>query len=166
MEKETKVLNVDVRNLISKLIKLDAEMVFDNIRTITYFKNVKDDREPFLKLTEEEKLKLSSQMDGKEVKLFVSRKEECVQLLHTLGYEPVTEAKARRISYEWEGIDFDIDEFPQIPAFLEIDLCESKYTLQDILKKLNLEKNERGEVSTPDIYKKYGLDYFGLFKLN
>jgi adenylate cyclase class 2 len=108
---------------------------------------------------------LSSQADGKEIKLFVSRKEECISLLQTLGYIPVSEVKARRISLEWQGIDFDIDEFPQIPPFMEIDLGESKYTLQDILQKLYLEKNEIGEMSTPDVYKKYGIDYFNLFKI-
>ena len=151
MSKETKVLGVDAKTLTEKLDALGAKKVFDAIRTITYFQNPKDSKEPFLKLTEEgDKLKLSSQdfNTRAETKLFVSRKKECVELLKTLGYVPVSEVKARRISYEWEGID-----------------CESKYMLQEILQKLSLEKNETGEMSTPEIYKKYKLDYFVLFKL-
>jgi adenylate cyclase class 2 len=165
---ETKVLDINTRELEEKLISLGAKKVFDNVRVITHFNNSQENREPFLKLTEEgEKLKLSSQnhQTRKETKLFVSRKVECIELLKTLGYAPVSEVKVRRISFEWEGIDFDIDEFPQIPAFLEIDLGDSRYSLDDILGKLNLKENERGEMSTIDIYNNYGLNYFDLFKL-
>ncbi len=166
-EHEIKILNINSQDLSEKLKALSAQEVFNDIRTITHFKNPQDTKEPFLKLTEEGKLKLSShnKETHQEVKLVVSKKEECIELLKTLGYMPVSEVKAKRISYEWQGIDFDIDEFPQIPAFLEIDLGDSKQTIEYIFKKLDLEQNEKGEMSTPDIYKKYGLDYYALFKL-
>lgn len=164
---ETKVLNIDTKGIEQKLTSLGAKKVFDNVRTITYFQNPKENQKPSLKLTEEEKLKLSYQNDqgDEEIKLFVSRKAECVALLGHLGYVPISEVKARRISYEWMGIDFDIGEFLQIPAFLEIDLGDSKFTLEDIFQKLDLEKNEKIQMSTPETFKKYKLDYFELFKI-
>src|SRR5205814_288073 len=122
------------------------------------------------KLTEEGKVKLSYDAPveaGREsIKFVVSRKQETVDFLSRLGFLPVSQSTSERISYEWEGVGFDIDESPQIPAFLEIDCGESNYSLEDILKKLGLENHESGEMSTPEIYKKYGLDYFKLFKIS
>ncbi len=161
---EIKVLDVNTESLETKLVSLGAKKVFDDIRTITYFKNSKDTREPFLKLTEEgEKVKLSSQNDTshEEVKFFVSRKDECIQLLATLGYTPISEVKAKRISYEFGSIDFDIDAFPGIPVFLEIDMGEnSTITSGELLSKLDLQNNKMGQYSTPQIFEMYGKDYF------
>lgn len=166
---EIKVLDVDSNIIEEKIFSLGAKKVFDDTRVITYFSH-KDIKVPFLKLTEEgEKLKLSSQNNEthEEVKLFVSRKEECIKLLGTLGYFPVSEVKARRISYELGSIDFDIDKFPEIPAFLEIDLGESPdISLEQILTNLGIEQNKKGQMSTPDIVKLYGKDYFEFFKIS
>jgi adenylate cyclase, class 2 len=167
-DKEIKVLEVKVEELITILRSLGAKEVFNGERVVTHF----DDRSGSLrdqnfKLTEEDKLKLSissaEENTQKTIKLFVSRKEECLALLKALGIEPVTESRSRRISFEWSGIDFDLDQFPNIPPFLEIDLGDSGYLLEDILQRLNLTANERVEINTPTIYKRYGLDYFELF---
>lgn len=136
---------------------------------ITYFKNDRDQKDPFLKLTKEgEKLKLSAQNDvtSEEVKLFVSRKEECVGLLGYLGYKVISEVSARRISYELGTADFDIDMFPGIPVFLEVDTgTNSDFKIEEIITKLDLNTNKRGEMSTPEIFKLYGKDYFELYKV-
>jgi adenylate cyclase class 2 len=166
---EIKVLDIDIEAVETGLASLEAKKVFDSERTITYFKN-ESNVEPFLKLTEEgEKLKLSSQNPGtnQEIKLFVSRKEECIQLLASLGFTPISEVNAKRISYELGTIDFDIDEFPEVPAFLEIDLGDKpSLTLDELLSKLGLGGNQKGQMSTPEIVKHYGKDYFELYKLS
>ncbi len=166
---EIKILDINTETLESKLAALGANKVFDDFRTITYFKNPKDDGVPFLKLTEEgEKLKLSSQdlENHEDVKVFVSRKNECVRLLATLGYVPVSEVKARRISCELGSIDFDIDQFPGIPAFLEIDMGENPLmTSEELSSKLGLENNKKGQYSTPEIVEMYGKDYFEIYRL-
>lgn len=173
IEQEVKILDVNVEVLCSKLRELGAVEVFNADRVITHFDAAdghltKEGKT--MKLTEEGKLKLSiggaAETGQKEtVKLFVSRKQEAVDFLARLGIKPISESTSRRISFEWSGIDFDIDQFPKIPAFLEIDLGESGMALQDVLAKLGLEKNQVVEMSTPDIYEKYGHNYFELFKL-
>lgn len=170
-EHEIKVLNVDVKGLQEKLETLGAKQVFNSERTITYFdyptSQFKTDKVDF-KLTEEDSIKLSYTShteNGKEtIKLRVSRKQEAVDLLAKLNLFPITEVVSHRTSYEWEGVDFDIDEFPQIPPFLEIDLEDSKENINSILEKLDLSENQKGEFSTPEIYKLYNLDYFDIFK--
>ena len=166
---EVKILDVDVEVLQLKLSELKAKKVFDDIRIITYFKNQKDNREPFLKLTEEgEKLKISSQNNQthEEVKLFISRKDECTQLLATLGCLPISEVKAHRISYELGTIDFDVDEFPGIPPFLEIDLGENpSISFEELVSQFQLQSNKKGQYSTPEIVAIYGKNYFNEYKI-
>ncbi len=169
IEKETKILDININSVESALVKLGANKVFDDMRIITYFKNDRDEKGPFLKLTKEgEKLKLSAQDDltHEEIKLFVSRKEECVGLLGYLGYKAISEVAARRISYELGAADFDIDVFPGIPPFLEVDMgTNSDLKIEEIMTKLDLNANKRGQMSTPEIFKLYGKDYFEIYKV-
>jgi adenylate cyclase class IV len=140
---------------------------------ITYF----DTHERFLarakegiKLTEEDKLKLehtrkTSDGNSDTVKVFVSRKREVVEFLKRLQLQPITEVKASRISYELGSIDFDIDTFPGIPAFMEIDLGGADQSLEELLGSLGLEKHEVIVATTPEIFQRYGKDYFKEFAL-
>ena len=173
LEKESKILNVNVEELIEKLKSLGAVEVFNDNRVITHFDTKEGTymgESKVIKITEEGKVKLSysgKTSEGKEdIKLTVSRKEEAVDFLNRIGLFPISESKSHRISFEWEGVDFDIDTFPQIPPFLEIDLGNSSHTLEDISEKLELQKNEIAEMGTPAIYGKYQLDYFEIFKLS
>ena len=164
---ETKVLDVEVEPLIARMRGIGAKEVFDAERTITHL----DDgtgrlRAKNLKLTEEDKLKLSidTNEEHSTVKLFVSRKGECIDMFAELGIHPIAVTRARRTSFEWEGVDFDIDQFPGIPPFLEVDVAESAHTLEEVLATLELEEKEQGMYSTPQIYERYGLNYFEHFK--
>ncbi len=61
-----------------------------------------------------------------------------------MGLDPISKVSVTRISYELGKIDFDIDSFPAIPSFLEIDIEyieEEGFTVQSLLKKLGLENN-------------------------
>lgn len=166
---EIKILNVNTQAIEAGLVSLKAKKVFEGIRVITYFKSDKDNSEPFLKLTEENgKFKLTSQdqESRKEIKLLVSRKEECIKLLASLGYFPISEVKAKRVSYELGTIDFDIDEFPGIQAFLEIDMGDNpSVSLEEILSNLRIENNQRDQMSTPEIVNHCGKNYFELYKI-
>ena len=149
---EIKILDIDPTTIQNKLEAMGAVKVFDGVRTITYFKNRNEDGPPRLKLTEEHKLKLSvrNSHTQEEVKLFVSRKEECLQLLAALEYDVVSEVKARRISYELNMIDLDVDQFPGIPAFIEVDMGKNTaLSFDELINKLGLKnKPERAYIDT------------------
>ncbi|MEK7595322.1 MAG: CYTH domain-containing protein [Patescibacteria group bacterium] len=171
VEKEVKVLNVNPEEVKNALLSLGAEKVFDDNRVFTTLdyddlRLSKAGNE--IRLTEEGKIKLSYDgkiAGGKEtIKLVVSRKQEALDFFNRLGLNPVAEVKSHRTSFEWEGIDFDLDEFPQLAPFLEIDLGDSSLTLDGVLEKLSLKSNEVVTLSTKEIFKKFGLDYFDLFR--
>ncbi|MBN1263205.1 MAG: CYTH domain-containing protein [Candidatus Pacebacteria bacterium] len=172
-EDEVKVLDVSPEHLKRVFAKIKAKKVFDDKRLFTSFdypnlkltKNGKG-----VRLTEEGKLKLSfttklSTKSKETIKLFVSRKKEAVDFLDRLGLKPIAECPSHRISWEWKGVDFDLDQFPQIPPFLEIDPGDSGIALKKILELLDLGNREVVTLSTREVYTKYGKDYLKLFAI-
>ncbi len=136
------------------------------IRTITHYDTL-DGRlaaeNRRCKITEEEFTKVSMSRlfpDGqqKELKTRVSNKDATVGILEQLGYFPIAEVKAERISFEFNDIDVDIDIFPHIPPFLEIDAPDDM--VANVLSSLALEHLEQFIGGTPEIYSRYGLEYF------
>jgi adenylate cyclase class IV len=152
---------------------IGAKKIYDDTRIITYFDhpdNSLREADEGIKLTEESKLKLEhtrkvANGQSDTVKLFVSRKDEAVEFLKRLNLVPVTKVKARRISYKLDAIDFDIDCFPGIPLFMEIDMADTKPELEELLSTLGLAENEVIVATTPEIFARYGKDYFVEFAL-
>lgn len=172
-EKEIKILNIDVASLQSTLNKIGAKKVYDGERIFTTFDNRNrafSKGKGVIRLTEEDKLKLSvsdynSKNKKETVKLFVSRKKETLALLAKLGFYPICEVKSRRISYEFGEIDIDIDIFPRIPPFVEIDLDKLQCPLDTFLEKIGLLGKKQFDGGTEDIYARYGINYFTKFKI-
>lgn len=171
IEVEYKILDVDPEAIARVMKTIGATEVYNDIRTITYFDYA--DRRLMkagegIKLTEEGKIKLehtrkATNDQSDTVKLFVSRKEEALEFLQRLGLKPISQVQVRRISYELGEIDFDIDCFPGIPPFMEIDLADSAITLKELLNQLNLDTHEPIVASTPEIFAHYSKDYFAEF---
>ncbi|HSX01752.1 MAG TPA: CYTH domain-containing protein [Candidatus Saccharimonadia bacterium] len=167
-EVEYKVLDVNPESVAYAMKAIGAKQVYDDIRIITYFDHpdraLKNAGEG-IKLTEEGKLKLeytrkATNGQSDTVKLFVSRKAEAVEFLKRLDLTPVTQVEARRISYELGPIDFDIDCFPGIAPFMEVDLADSGEDLKELLGKLGVGESEVIVASTPEIFSRSGKDYF------
>lgn len=176
-EHEIKVLNVDVDSLIEKLNKLGAKEVYNDTRTIialdTKDKHFLNEEDKLIRITDEGTIKVtmhvnqSKPKEKKAIKFKTSRLKETLDFFYELGISPISSVKVKRISYELGKIDFDIDKFPEIPAFLEIDteyIKEEGYTIEGILKELGLENNKIVEMGTEDIHKIYSIDYFDVYK--
>ena len=174
-EKEKKILAVDPIFFEENMKKIGAVKVYDGIRDIITF-----DTPDFqlrakgkdIRITEEEKIKLSCDIrkkigSGNEygIKVFVSRTKEMIAILAELDLVPVAKCSTPRVSYKWEGVDFDLDTFAEIDPFLEIDLGESNKSLNEVLDLIELTKHQIVEMSTQEVYKYYGKDYFEVFKI-
>ncbi len=176
-EHEIKVLDVDIEKLKEKLDKIGAKKVYDDERTIialdTPERTFLNKQDKLIRVTDEGSIKVTmhvnqSKPEIKEgIKFKTSRLKETMDFFHQLGLNPISNVRAKRISYEIGKIDFDIDKFPAIPAFLEIDiefLEDEGYKVDDLLKKLDLENNRVVVMGTEDIHKLYGIDYFEKYK--
>lgn len=176
-EHEIKVLDIDIDNLIEKLKEIGANEVYNDTRTIIaldtldkYFLNKKD---KLIRITDEGNVKVTMHVNQsdpeskKGIKFKTSRLKETMDFFSELGLNPISNVKAHRISYELGKIDFDIDKFPAIPPFLEIDveyIEDEGYTIESILKVLGLENNRVVVMGTEDIHKLYNVNYFEVYK--
>ncbi|MBI2572842.1 CYTH domain-containing protein [Candidatus Woesearchaeota archaeon] len=167
-ESEIKILDVNPKKLHLLLSKLGATKVFDDTRTFYSF-DYPDHRlrrnQQEIRLTDEGTIKLSFEQNPKNgkkesVKIKVSRKEEALELLKRLGLKQVAKIISHRTSYEYNGVDFDIDTFPSIPPFLEIDTGDTKVSVKKILALLDLENAKPLVISTPAIFELYGKEYY------
>lgn len=172
-EHEIKVLDVNIEEISKKLEQLGAKKVYDDVRTIIaldtkdkYYLNEKD---KLIRVTDEGSIKVTMHVNQskpeikKGIKFKTSRLKETIDFFHEMGLYEISKVDAPRVSYELGKIDFDIDEFPMIPPFLEIDLEyieEEGFSLEELLNKLNLSSNKIVVMGTEDIHKLYGIDYF------
>ncbi len=177
-EHEIKVLEVDIEMLKKRLELLGAEKVYDDVRTIialdTSERKYLKEYDKLIRVTDEGSIKVTmhvnqSKPEIKEaIKFKTSRLKETMDFFHEMGLDPISTVKASRISYELGKIDFDIDCFPEIPPFLEIDieyLEEEGYTVEELLKKLGLENHRVVVMGTEDIHRLYGIDYFEVYQV-
>jgi len=176
-EHEIKVLDVNIEDLIVKLEKIGAKKVYDDVRTIialdTKNRSFLNERDKLIRVTDEGNIKVTMHVNQSRpeikagIKFKTSRLKETMDFFHELGLDPISKVRAPRISYELGKIDFDIDKFPAIPAFLEIDIEyieEEGYTVESLLKALGLENNKVVKMGTEDIHKLYNIDYFEEYK--
>ncbi len=179
IEKEIKILDVNVEELQKKLEEIGAKKVFDDDRTITaidtddrHFLNKED---KLIRITEEGNTKITMHVNQsnpdikREIKFKTSGLKETKDFFTELGLKPISKVVAHRISYELGKIDFDIDFFPAIPPFLEIDtkyITETEFTVDSLIEKLNLKDKKIVIMGTEDIHKLYNIDYFEVYKTN
>ena len=176
-EHEIKVLDVNIEDLTKKLEKISARKVYDGVRTIialdTENRSFLNETDKLIRVTDEGTIKVTMHVNQSKpekkaaIKFKTSRLKETMDFFHELGLDPISKVRAPRISYELGKIDFDIDKFPAIPAFLEIDIeyiKEEGYTVESLLKELGLENNKVVVMGTEDIHKLYNIDYFEEYK--
>ncbi|CAN5148188.1 hypothetical protein BH11PAT4_BH11PAT4_7200 [soil metagenome] len=169
MEKEIKVLGINLEDVAKRLQKLGARKVFDGDRAITHFDTADGayaKQNKYVKVTQEEFLKLTVTTEvegGSSIEYKTRVGEDIFAILEQLSLQPIAEVTARRISFELDEIDFDIDFFPGIPSFLEVDIEHVDEQVQ-LLEKLGLQDCKQLVASTPGIFAHYGKDYFQEFK--
>lgn len=80
-------------------------------------------------------------------------------ILEQLGFSFRNYQEKKRITYILDGTEIDIDSWPLIPPYLEIE-GESDEQVDSIVKKLELSSKEVVSCNTAEIYKKYGIDIY------
>ncbi|MDR0449595.1 MAG: hypothetical protein LBG89_04035 [Rickettsiales bacterium] len=169
-ESEIKVLDVDVKKLSARLSAIGAKKVYDDVRVITTWDapgGLYAKQDKLIRITEEDGAKLTMHINNsnpktkQEIKFKTARSAEPTAFMKGMGLARITKVRARRVSFELGKIDFDIDKFPKIPAFLEIDVAGLPGSkIKSLLADLGLSKNKVVANGTEAIHKLYGVDYF------
>ncbi len=166
IEYEVRVLEINKDEIQSKLKELKAKLVEDSFqrRYVYDFKPVNPSKWIRLR-TNGSKTTLtiknveSSNIDGtKEVEVEVSDFDTTNEILKELGYVPRGVQENKRIKYDLNGVEVDIDTWPKIPTYLEIE-GTSEEEVYNTLELLNIPKEKATSLDVQNIYKEiYGID--------
>lgn len=172
-EIEVKFLNVDKKTLEKKLVEIGAKKVGDYLykRQVFDYPDLRLDAQgAWIRLRDEgDKITLSFKqrlgMQGnsgndlgmKEIEFCVDNFEETAKFLYELGLANKFFFENKRTRYEKDGIEFDIDEWPLLEPYLEIE-ADSWEDIGKAIGWLNLKKDNMKKFSTTQIYALKGID--------
>ncbi len=161
-EYELRVLDIDTEKVIKKLEELGAEKIaeFNYKRRVYNFHPAVDHKWIRLR-TDGKKTTLtikkleSFEIDGtKELEIEVSDFEETNLVLNELGYTAHTYQENKRIRYMLNGVELDIDSWPYIPTYLEIE-GKSEEAVKEMVKLLEVDENKITSIDVQGVFKTF-----------
>ena len=175
-EIETKVLDINKDKVIEKLVSLGAVKTQETRLSVDWYQ-IKGEKEGsanwFLRIrsNSEGKHEVTWKGDAKtvgiakvrrEINFHVEEPEKVAELFTELGLEQYGHQEKDRISFSFKDWHFDIDQYPGMPSYLEIE-GNSEDHLKEGMKLLGLENNRtsnQGERVL--IQEEYGLDWYNM----
>lgn len=165
-EIEERVLEIDVKKTIKKLEKLKAKKIGEwHQRRLVYDFTPKRENE-WIRLRDTGKsITLTyknvekNTIDGtKELEIVVSDFDETNELLKILGYAPRAYQENKRIRYILNDIEIDIDSWPMIPTYMELE-GESIEKIKELEELLEVDKDKITNLNCQSIYEQiYNID--------
>ncbi len=166
-EIEVKILDIDVDEVIKKLKKIKAKKVAEKTYTRIIFTKPghKTPVQEWVRLrTDGKKTTIaykkveSKDIDGiHETEVEVDNFETAAAILRSLGLVQLLFQKSKRIRYKLDDIEFDIDFWPKLKPFLEIE-ANSKQKLKKGVSLLGFTMNQTTTKTTEEIYRDIGID--------
>ena len=99
-----------------------------------------------------------------ETEMEVPSIEEVNSILEQLGFSFRNYQEKNRATYSVDGVEVDIDSWPMIPSYVEIE-NDSNELIKSTIEKLGLQEHEIVSCNTADVYKKYGIDLYAFREL-
>lgn len=161
-EYEVRVLDINKDNLIKKLEELGATKIadFEYKRRVFNFNPPTDTKWIRLR-TDGNKTTLtikkleSLEIDGtKEMEIEVSSFEETNRILEELGYKAHTYQQNKRTRYVLNDVELDIDTWPYIPTYLEIEGKDEK-SVKDMIKLLDVDELKVTSIDVQSVFKEF-----------
>lgn len=161
IEYEERILEVDKEELIKKLEKLGAVKVGDFHQK----RNVYDVKPPhesrWIRLRSDGKKTTltyknveKDTIDGtKELEIEVDDFDKTDEMLNILGYTKRNYQENMRTRYMLDDVELDIDSWPLIPTYLELE-SDSIEKIKKLEKKLGVDKDKITCYNCQDIYEK------------
>jgi adenylate cyclase class 2 len=168
-EIETRFLEIDKEKMINMLKSIGAidkgEIMMNEI--IFYDKDLKSlENNTFCRLRKKgDKITLTyksnahQQTDSaKEIEFQVLDFKEPKLFLEAMGMIAYRTVEKYRHTFELNGTTLDIDTWPKIPTYIELE-GDSIEILKSIAQKLDLNWDDRFDGDARFVYKKYGFDF-------
>jgi adenylate cyclase class 2 len=165
IEHEAKILDIDPEALHNRITELGGTTIGTySMRRYVYDINPADQtrwirlRDNGITTTLAVKQITSDAIDGThETEVTVSDFDTTNALLAQLGYTPKSYQENTRTTYNLDGVELDIDTWPRIPPYLEIE-ADSPATIYDTASRLGYTKHDLTSQNTTKIYAHYGID--------
>lgn len=164
-EIEVKILSINKEEVIQKLKDLGAEELGSfNQRRYVYDVNDGDDsqwirvRQKGSQTTIAYKKIVDDGIDGtKEVEVVVSDFETANELLKSIGFKPKSYQENRRTSFKLDNVEIEIDEWPKLSSYLEIEGPSSE-KVYEVVEMLGYSKEDCTSINTMEIYAQNNID--------
>ena len=172
IEYEVRVLDINREEILEKLKKLEAIFKWEKLqqRYVYDFNPVLKNkwirlRTNGLKTTLTIKEIKSHDIDGtKELEIVVDDFDKTNEMLEVLGYKHRNYQENKRCKYELNGVEVDIDDWPLIPTYLEIE-GSSEEDVYKIIKLLDIDESKVTSKDVTTIYSDYGYDILKIKEL-
>lgn len=164
-EFEIRILEIDVEKLTKKLESLGAVKKFDYLQRRYVYDFIPKQEKKWIRLRTNGEVTtltikdiVSSKIDGtKELEIEVDDFEKTNLILKEFGYQPKGYQENRRCQYKLDGVEFDIDSWPRIPTYLEVE-GKSEQEVYKALDKLGFARESITTKDVEGIYSDYGYD--------
>lgn len=165
-EYEIRILEINKQDIIKKLEKLGAEKKgeFEQKRYVYDLRPVENGK--WIRLRTNGRVTtltykdiVSNTIDGtREVEFVVEDFNKANEFLEKIGFENRSYQENKRIQYILNDIEIDIDTWPMIPTYMEIE-GQSEEDVFKMLEMLNIDKSQVTTLNCDDIYKQiYKID--------
>lgn len=169
-EYEVRILDINVEKIIEKLESLGATKEWDCVQKRYVYDFIPKLDSKWIRLrtngiqtTLTIKNVVTSEIDGtQELEIEVDNFERTHLILKELGYEAKAFQENRRVQYVLNGVEVDIDYWPQIPTYLEIEGA-SEEAVYNIVEALDFTRGDCTSLDVDSIYRSYGIE---LSKIN
>lgn len=164
-EYEIRVLEIDKEKLVKKLEELGAEFKGDNEQKRYVYDIIPKEDGKWIRLrTNGRKTTLTyknivkTTIDGtKEIEVEVENFEKTNEILENMGIKSKGYQENKRTQYVLNGVEIDIDSWPMIPTYVEIE-GKNEEEVMTTLELLDLPKDKVTTLDVDSVYKKYGID--------
>ena len=172
-EYELRVLEINKEKIIKKLESLGAIKIGD-FNQKRYVYDIKPaEKGKWIRLRTNGKLTtltykdiVSNTIDGtKEVEFEVESITKANEFLERIGFKSRNYQENNRTQYTLNGVEIDIDSWPMIPTYLEVE-GSSKEEVLNMLDLLEVDKSKITALNCEDIYKSiYNIDVLKIKEL-
>ena len=164
-EIEVKILEVDVSKVREQLIALGSEKVFaGEVYAVSLDSEERLKKEgSFIRLRKlGDKIELcfkGPKQDSKfkireEIQITSNNFDYTLELFKRLGFAITSETKKHRESYTYSGVNFEIDTYPGLPSFLEIE-APTEEEVKKYVETLGFNMEQATNMSGKDVVEYY-----------
>lgn len=168
-EYEVKILDIDVDEIKKKLEDIGAKKITEKLmRRYVYDIEMDEKRKDCSKWIRlrnngnETTLTLkeiyNDNIDGtKEIEFEVGDFEKTHQFIESIGFPHTAYQENKRVSYILDGVEIEIDSWPMIPTYLEIE-GKTEKDVERVVKLLGFDVSQTTTISVRKVYQKYGIE--------